>query len=121
MANWLAVAELSELARRKKKLVEVEGEPVALFLLGSDVHALADTCIHKQRSLSKGVLLNGCVVCPGHQWEFDVATGYESTQDRYQPSYDVRVEDGTVYVAAVRRQAPAGSADRIAVDPVGSR
>ena len=110
MADWLAVAELSELTRRKRKQVDVAGVPVALFLVGSDVFALADTCIHKQRSLSKGVLLNGCIVCPGHQWEFDPATGYEATQDRFQPSYDVRVDDGTVYVASTPRSAPSAMA-----------
>ena len=113
MPDWLAVAQLAELTRRKRKQVDVNGVPVALFLVGQDVYALADTCIHKQRSLSKGVLLNGCIVCPGHQWEFDPATGYEATQDRYQPSYDVRVEDGTVYVAteprAVAGVAPASA------------
>lgn len=100
MDEWLAVADLSALARRKKMQVDVGGVPVALFLVGQKVFALADTCIHKQRSLSRGVMLNGCVVCPGHQWEFDPATGYEATQDRYQPSYEVRVEGTTVYVAA---------------------
>lgn len=103
MADWLAVAELSELTRRKKKQVDVNGVPVALFLVGTDVYALADSCIHKQRSLSRGVLLNGCIVCPGHQWEFDPATGYEATQDRHQPSYDVRVEDGVISVATSPR------------------
>ena len=103
MDEWLAVAELSVLARRKKMQVDVNGTPVALFLVGQQVYALADTCIHKQRSLSKGALLNGCVVCPGHQWEFDPATGYEATQERYQPSYDVRVEGSTVYVACAPR------------------
>lgn len=105
MADWLAVAQLSELARRKKKQVDVNGEPVALFLVGSQVFALADTCMHKQRSLSKGVLLNGRIVCPGHQWEFDPATGYVEEQCRYQPTYDVRVEDDTVYVATRPRAA----------------
>lgn len=103
MADWLAVAEISQLRGRKRKKVDVDGVPVALFLVGSDVYALADTCIHEERSLSKGALLRGCIVCPGHQWTFDPATGYEATQDRYQPSYDVRVEDGTVYVARTPR------------------
>ena len=103
MPDWLAVAELPQLTRRKRLQVDVNGVPVALFLVGQDVYALADTCIHKQRSLSKGVLLNGCIVCPGHQWEFDPATGYEATQDRYQPTYDVRVDGGTVYVATSPR------------------
>jgi Ferredoxin subunits of nitrite reductase and ring-hydroxylating dioxygenases len=103
VGEWLAVAELPVLARRKRMQVDVDGVPVALFLVGQDVYALADTCIHKQRSLSKGVLLNGCIVCPGHQWAFDPATGYEATQDRYQPSYDVRIEGRTVYVASAPR------------------
>jgi nitrite reductase (NADH) small subunit len=121
VADWLAVAQLSELARRKKKQVDVNGVPVALFLVGSDVYALADTCIHKQRSLSKGVLLNGCIVCPGHQWEFEPATGYVRAEDRYQPSYDVRVEDGEVYVATQPRAVPPTPArETAAVGPTGS-
>ena len=103
MADWIAVAELSEMTRRKRKQVDVNGVAVALFLVGNDVYALADACIHKQRSLSRGVLLHGCIVCPGHQWEFDPATGYEATQERYQPSYDVRVEDGVISVATSPR------------------
>jgi nitrite reductase/ring-hydroxylating ferredoxin subunit len=99
VSEWQLVAEYAELARRKKKQVMVAGEPVALFVVGGRVFALQDTCIHKQRSLSQGTILNGRVVCPGHQWTFDVETGYVAEQERCQPSYDVRVEDGHVYVS----------------------
>ena len=103
MADWLAVAELSELTRRKKKQVDVNGVPVALFLVGTDVYALADTCIHKQRSLSKGTVLHGRIICPGHQWRFDPATGWVEEQQQCQPTYDVLVENDKVYVSPVRR------------------
>lgn len=110
MTDWVAVAQLSNLTRYKKIRVDVDGVPVALWMVKSKVYALADTCIHKQRSLSKGVLLNGRIVCPGHQWEFDPGTGYEATQDRYQPTYDVRVDDGgTIFVACRPRHDSAGS------------
>ena len=99
MSEWQLVAEYAALARRKKKQVVVAGEPVALFVVGERVFALQDTCIHKQRSLSQGTILNGRVVCPGHQWTFDVETGYVEEQERCQPSYDVRIEDGHVYVS----------------------
>jgi nitrite reductase (NADH) small subunit len=59
---------------------------------------LHDTCIHKQRSLSRGALLNGHVICPGHQWAFDPRTGYVAEQGRCQPSYDVLVQDGRIFV-----------------------
>lgn len=103
MAQWQLVAELSDLARRKKSKVHVGGEPVALFVVGERVFALQDTCIHKQRSLSMGTLLNGRVVCPGHQWMFDLETGYVADQELCQPSYDVRIQDGHVYVSTESR------------------
>jgi nitrite reductase/ring-hydroxylating ferredoxin subunit len=96
--EWVLVAELSELARRKKKQVVVGVTPIALFLVGDRVFALHDVCVHKQRSLSKGAVLHGRVICPGHQWAFDPATGEAADQSECQPTYDVRVADGKVYV-----------------------
>jgi nitrite reductase/ring-hydroxylating ferredoxin subunit len=103
VTEWQLVAEYKDLAPRRKKQVMVAGEPVALFVVGEQVYALQDTCIHKQRSLSQGTMLNGRVVCPGHQWTFDVETGYVEEQDQCQPSYDVRIEDGHVYVSTASR------------------
>ncbi len=38
------------------------------------------------------------MICPGHQWQFDLETGYEEGQDRCQPTYPVRVEEEIIYV-----------------------
>ena len=102
-AGWVRVAELSELARHRRTAVQVGGQEIALFLVEDKVYALADICIHKQRHLSKGTVFNGKVVCPGHQWTFELDSGYECDQDEYQPTYDVLVEAGGVYVAPVCR------------------
>lgn len=98
MSEWLLVAELAELKRRKRKQVAVEGIPVALFLIGERVFALRDACVHKQRLLSKGTVLYGKVVCPGHQWSFDPATGKADGQQVHQPTYAVRVAGESVYL-----------------------
>jgi nitrite reductase (NADH) small subunit len=97
------VAELPDLRRHKRQQVVVEGETVALFLIGDKVFALRDTCIHKERSLSKGVVLRGKIVCPGHQWSFDPATGYVEDQDKCQPTYDVRVDGQHIYLDPLAR------------------
>ncbi|MFZ5870362.1 MAG: Rieske (2Fe-2S) protein [Actinomycetota bacterium] len=111
MTEWVKVAELKELTRRRKSVVTVDGEPVALFLVGEKVYAFQDTCIHQERSLAKGVLLNGRVICPGHQWAFDLETGWERDQERCQPTYDVKVEDGAVHVATGKRVLAPSSTD----------
>ncbi|MBS1693677.1 MAG: Rieske 2Fe-2S domain-containing protein [Actinobacteria bacterium] len=97
-ADWIAVATTADLARRRKLRVELDGVPVALFQAADRVYAFHDVCVHQDRSLFKGTLLHGKVICPGHQWQFDLETGYEESQDRCQPTYPVRVEADTIYV-----------------------
>ena len=94
---WVHVAEMKELARRRRKEVSVAGRPIALFLVDGEVYALDDICIHQERSLSKGTLLNGRVICPGHQWKFDPRTGQPEDQDGCLATYAVQVtEEGAV-------------------------
>jgi nitrite reductase/ring-hydroxylating ferredoxin subunit len=97
--SWVHVAELKDVARRKRKQVEVAGCPIALFLVDDEVFAVDDTCIHQEKSLSKGTILNGQVICPGHQWRFDPRTGEPQDQDGKLATYPVQVtEEGAVLV-----------------------
>lgn len=105
MSEWILVADLAELRRRKRKQIQVADVAVALFLIGDQVFALRDTCVHKQRSLSKGTVLGGKIICPGHQWIFDPATGQAEDQDECQPTYAVRVDGQHVYLDPVERVA----------------
>lgn len=98
MTEWADVADIKELRRRKKMLVEVGEESIALFFLDDDVFALRDVCIHKGRSLSRGLIFNGQVICPGHQWAFDLATGWNDEWGRCQPTYPVKVEGDRIQV-----------------------
>ena len=111
-AQWVAVATTKELGRRRKLRVEVDGVAIALFEAAGQVYAFADTCMHQDRSLVKGTLLHGRVICPGHQWQFDLETGYEESQDRCQPTYDVRVEADTIYVSPTPRASTSVAAGR---------
>lgn len=113
MGKWVAALSVGDLQRRRKTVVQVGGDPVALFWVRDRVFALHDTCMHEERSLAKGAILGRQVVCPGHQWAFDLATGYVEDQPRCQPTYDTRIEGDTVYVWSRRREgadAPEGSA-----------
>ena len=33
-------------------------------------HVLNDTCVHRGGSLSKGKVVDGCIECPYHGWQF---------------------------------------------------
>lgn len=105
MAHWHEVASLKHLQARRRLSVDVEGTAVALFWINGTVYALNDICIHEQRQLSKGAILFGKVVCPGHQWKFDPATGEPEDQDGCQPTYPVQVAGDAVSVSLERERA----------------
>ncbi|GAA4056162.1 MULTISPECIES: Rieske (2Fe-2S) protein [Actinomadura] len=96
--HWVEAAALADVRRRRRLAVTVAGRHIALFLVGETVYALDDLCVHKQRRLTKGTLLYGRVICPGHQWKIDPETGRVEDREECQPTYAVRVDGGTVYV-----------------------
>jgi len=69
------VCRLSDLPERQGYLVEVAGEAIALFRVGDRVHAIENTCPHREGPLAFGDLRGATVHCPLHAWPFDVRTG----------------------------------------------
>lgn len=100
---WVEVTTVPEIRRARKMLVQVGRHKVALFWHRDDVFALQNTCMHKKRHLVKGTMLGDRVVCPGHQWAFEIETGYERSQDACQPTFPVRIEDDRVLVQNAKR------------------
>jgi nitrite reductase/ring-hydroxylating ferredoxin subunit len=85
--TWVTAGSLAELQKRGKLVLEHGDRRVLVIWHDDEPRALDDVCIHKDRELHKGVVLNGRIVCPGHQWAFDLTTGFCRERERYQPVY----------------------------------
>lgn len=112
--RWLDVGGLPAVVKRKKFVVNAEDTPIVVIAHDGRVFALANVCIHRERELVKGVVLRDRLVCPGHQWAFDLETGWESVKERCQPTYAVRVTaDDRVEVDLASRAAwcPSAASD----------
>lgn len=75
MPHWHAVAKISDLAPGEGKTIDVFGKPIALFNDGGTFRAIDNTCPHRGGSLGDGKLKENCVVCPLHQWTFNLESG----------------------------------------------
>jgi nitrite reductase/ring-hydroxylating ferredoxin subunit len=76
--------------------------PVALFRVGEQVYATADSCTHEQWSLGEEGEVEGFeVTCSLHLASFDIRTGRPLClpATRALQTYTVVVEDGDVYIA----------------------
>lgn len=70
--NQWYVAEEAINITDKPKRVKLLGFDYVLFR-GEDgeITCLSDVCIHRGASLGEGQILNGCVECPYHGWQFN--------------------------------------------------
>lgn len=76
--RFVPAAGLDELWEGDLLDVEVEGEQVLLaHLLGGEIKAFQGMCPHQEVLLADGGWNadNNMLTCPGHRWEFDLASG----------------------------------------------
>ncbi|MEP7202789.1 MAG: Rieske 2Fe-2S domain-containing protein [Ilumatobacteraceae bacterium] len=114
MSDWVAVGAAQDITRRKKVVVEIDGRAILVLAHEGKFFAFDNICIHRQRELAKGVILNGKIVCPGHQWAFELNTGWEAVKQECQPTHPVQVVDDQVEVCVAG--VPAATTDEAATD-----
>lgn len=96
---WIDIAPIEQV-KKQKKVVVTQGDDFNILVVFHDdkCFAMNNICIHRQRELVEGVILRGRLVCPGHQWAFDLRTGWEAIKEQGLPVYDTRIIDGMVQV-----------------------
>lgn len=99
-AFFVAVATLSELPNGARKIVEVDGRPLAVFNIAGALYAIADVCSHDDGPVAEGELDGHEIECPRHGARFDVRTGKVLSFPAIVsiPAYPVRVEGENVLV-----------------------
>jgi nitrite reductase/ring-hydroxylating ferredoxin subunit len=87
------VANTKDLLPGSALAVEVAGRSIGLFNVDGAIYAIDNICTHDSAPLSEGAVVDGCVVCPWHGAQFDLATGQVMTPPAVEDvrSYEVVV------------------------------
>ena len=82
--------------------VELEDDiRVCLAHADGRIYAFRDNCTHKDFPLSAGTLDDGQIECAWHGARFDMGTGRAVRLPAIKPvtTYEVKIEDGEIYIA----------------------
>jgi len=89
----------NDLAENTIKQVSVVGRTILLIKRERQVYALTSRCPHMGRDLSNGKLVDNILVCPCHNWSFDITNGeYQTNKAIKLLTFECKVENGEVYV-----------------------
>ncbi len=103
--GFVRVAAVAEVPDGEPLGVEVAGRPVVLCKVDGQIYAVGGICSHANASLASGELEDHTLWCPLHNSGFDVRTGEvnQPPATRPIPTYDVRIEGGSVLVSVAPR------------------
>jgi nitrite reductase/ring-hydroxylating ferredoxin subunit/DMSO/TMAO reductase YedYZ heme-binding membrane subunit len=91
---WVDVGSVDEIPEGRAKVVCLPGrERVAVFKYGGCVSAVTNVCAHQRGPLGEGKVVDGCISCPWHGWEYRPQDGCSPPPFRERiATYRVRVE-----------------------------
>lgn len=97
---WLAVGAPQDIPDGRAVIVSPEyGERIAVFRDGDALYAVTNVCPHQNGPLGEGRILDGCITCPWHGWQFRPADGVSPPPfDEKIATYRLRLENGLLYV-----------------------
>ena len=74
--GWIAVGPPLSIPDKGARIVSAPGgERIAVFRDGDQVGALTNLCAHQNGPLGEGSIIDGCVTCPWHGYQYRLSDG----------------------------------------------
>jgi nitrite reductase/ring-hydroxylating ferredoxin subunit/DMSO/TMAO reductase YedYZ heme-binding membrane subunit len=74
--GWIAVGPPRSIPDKGARIIAAPGgERIAVFRDGDQIGALTNLCAHQNGPLGEGRIVDGCIVCPWHGYEYRLADG----------------------------------------------
>jgi nitrite reductase/ring-hydroxylating ferredoxin subunit/DMSO/TMAO reductase YedYZ heme-binding membrane subunit len=91
---WIDVGSVDEIPANRAKVVCLKHrERIAVFRYDGKISAVSNACVHQGGPLGEGKILDGCITCPWHGYQYLPDNGQSPPPFSEKiPTYQVRVE-----------------------------
>jgi nitrite reductase/ring-hydroxylating ferredoxin subunit/DMSO/TMAO reductase YedYZ heme-binding membrane subunit len=98
--GWIAVGTPASIPDKGARIVAAPGgERIAVFRDGAEIGALTNLCAHQNGPLGEGRIIDGCITCPWHGYQYRLVDGCAPPPFTERlATYRVRIRDGIVEI-----------------------
>jgi nitrite reductase/ring-hydroxylating ferredoxin subunit/DMSO/TMAO reductase YedYZ heme-binding membrane subunit len=97
--DFVDVCGVDQIRDNRAKVVTLSGERVAVFKYDGKVSALSNVCQHQNGPLGEGRIIDGCITCPWHGYQYQPESGASPPPFAEKvPTFNVKVINGRVLV-----------------------
>jgi len=113
--GFLEACRVSEIQNNRARIVCVAGERVAIFKYGGKLSAISNVCQHQNGPLGEGRIVDGCVTCPWHGYQYSPETGAAPAPFTEKvPTFNLRLA-GDIVLVDPRPNPPGARVEPIAI------
>jgi methionine sulfoxide reductase heme-binding subunit len=97
--GFVEVCQVDRISENRATVVSLSGERVAVFRYDGQISAISNVCQHQNGPLGEGRIIDGCVTCPWHGYQYRPESGAAPSPFKEKiPTFRVMVSAGTVFV-----------------------
>jgi methionine sulfoxide reductase heme-binding subunit len=97
--DFVYACEVADIPDNRAKMLIINGENIALFKYDNKLSAVHNLCKHQNGPLSEGKIIDGCITCPWHGYQYRPEDGQSPPPFKEMVcTYDVMVENSKVFV-----------------------
>ncbi len=99
--EYVRLCSLSDIEKDHTKIVRIDEREILLVRADNEIHAFENLCTHEEMPIGEVAVHCGEIQCPRHGGKFDMKTGRAIGLPAVidLKSYDVRVDNGEVYIS----------------------
>ena len=115
---WTDVCAVGQIPESRAARVTLHnGDRVAVFEHNGSLSAVSDICAHQGGPLSEGKVIDGCITCPWHGYQYRAHDGCSPPPYTEKiPTYEVRIEGGRVQIKSDANE-PGTPVEPCAIEP----
>lgn len=97
--GFVDVCSIAEIENNCARIVTLSGERVAVFKYDGKISAISNVCQHQNGPLGEGRIIDGCVTCPWHGYQYLPDSGASPPPFAEKvPTFNVKIANGRVLV-----------------------
>ena len=97
--GFIEVGSVSDIPESRAKIVTLAGERVAIFKYDGKISAVSNVCQHQNGPLGDGKVVDGCITCPWHGYQYLPAEGASPPPFTERiPTFDVKLNGDRIWV-----------------------
>ncbi len=97
--GFVYVCEADEIPQDRAKIFCIDNERIAVYKFSDKLFAVHNFCKHQGGPLGEGKIIDGCITCPWHGYQYLPANGQSPPPFKEKVStYDVRIENTKVWL-----------------------